>query len=74
MTRRLLICVGALAGLIALIATAPTASAQIPGFPDFSQLFASILSSLPAFIRSFVGAIFDAILRGFCVFFGTCAS
>lgn len=74
MTRRILICVSALVGLIALVASAPTASAQIPGFPDFSQLFASILNSLPAFIRNFVSQIFDAILNGFCSFFGNCAS
>jgi hypothetical protein len=74
MTRRIVICVSALVGLIVLVATAPTASAQLPDFLDFEELFASILNSLPPFIRDFVSAIFAAILDGFCFIFGTCAS
>jgi hypothetical protein len=74
MTRRIVICVSALVGLIALVATAPTASAQLPDFLDFEELFESILNSLPAFIRGFVSAIFEAILEGFCFIFGTCSS
>ena len=71
MSRRILLCLGALVGLIALVASTGTASAQIP---DFSDLFAGIINSLPLFIRSFVSAIFQAIVNGFCVFFGNCAS
>lgn len=74
MARRIVICVSALVGLIALVASAPTASAQIPGFPDLGELLASILNSLPAFIRNFVAGIFEAIFNGFCAFFGNCAS
>jgi hypothetical protein len=75
MTRRIIFILTALLGLAGLVTVlASPASAQIPPFPDFTQLFASILNSLPAFIRGFVATLFETILQGFCVFFGNCAS
>ncbi|MDQ4068200.1 MAG: hypothetical protein M3203_01775 [Actinomycetota bacterium] len=67
MTRRMLVILAALAGVVgALLLTSTPASAQvgIPGF-DIVSLLRAIFESFPPFLQSFLAPIFNALIAAF---------
>ena len=67
MTRRIVVILAGLAGVVgALLLSSTAASAQVgfPGF-DIAALLRSIFESFPPFLQSILGPIFNALLAFF---------